>query len=85
MAVRMMMMPAEEMLVDEEAEPPHGCGRLVSRPISPEGQFEGGKTAKAGEGGSRKDHHSSIGHLATIGSIVYSIHSLPHALAGPLD
>lgn len=71
------MIPAEEMLGDEEGEPPHGCGRLVSRPIRRGRQCEDKIAAQAVASG--QDHHSNIGHLAALDSIVYSIHSLPHA------
>lgn len=83
----MIVVPAEEMLGDEEAEPPHGkSGQLVSRRIRPEGQYEDGTAAQAGLRRSRQGHQdSNIGHLAALDSIVYSIHSLPHARPSPVD
>lgn len=83
----MIMVPAEEMLGDEEGEPPHGkSGQLVSRSIRPEGQYEDKTAAQAVVGGSQQGHqNSNIGHLAVLDSIVYSIHSLPHARPNPVD
>lgn len=85
----MIMVPAEEMLGDEEAEPPHGkSGQLVSRRIRPEGQCEDGNAAQAGLRGGRSQQghqNSNIGHLAALDRIVYSIHSLPHARPNPVD
>lgn len=83
----MIMVPAEEMMGDEEAEPPHGkSGQLVSRRIRPEGQCEDGIAAQAGEGRSPQDNqNSNIGQMAALDSIVYSIHSLPHPRPNPVD
>lgn len=85
----MIMVPAEEMMGDEEAEPPHGkSGQLVSRRIRPEGQCEDGTAAQAGLRGGRSQQghqNSNIGHLAALDSIVYSIHSLPHARPNSVD
>lgn len=85
----MIMVPAEEMLGDEEAEPPHGKnGQFVSRRIRPEGQCEDGTAAQAGLRGGRSQQghqNSKISHLAALDRIVYSIHSLPHARPNPLE
>lgn len=78
------MIPAEELLGDEEGEPPHGCRRLVSRRIRPERRCEDGIAGHAGEK-SQQDHHSNIDRLVQLDSIVYSIHSLPHARPNPVD